>query len=73
MDKVAEQLSKLVEDLAASLTDAYKFDDGNASAGLRVRKSAQSAVKALKTLRKTVSLVKEERKAQPCAVVETAV
>lgn len=58
VDKLATVLAELQE----ALKDAEKFDGGNASAGVRLRKQAQEAVKGLKELRKAVSDVKTERK-----------
>lgn len=60
--KVHEALSVVMKQLELMLRDAEKFDNGNASAGTRVRKQAQEAIKSLKDLRKLVSDVKETRK-----------
>lgn len=60
---VVEKLTGLVTELQAALKDAEKFDGGNASAGVRLRKQAQVAVRSLKELRKAVSDTKAERKA----------
>lgn len=48
-------LSKVVSSLEELLQDCEKFDNGNVSAGLRIRKQAQGAVRELKVLRKLVS------------------
>ena len=42
--------------------DARKFDEGNDSAGVRVRVSAMEAIKALKELRREVQSIKVKRK-----------
>ena len=57
-------LAELVKELELSLRDAEKFDNGNASAGVRVRKKAQEAIAKLKDVRKLVSEVKEARKGE---------
>lgn len=62
LKKVSEALAELVKDLELSLRDAEKFDNGNASAGVRVRKKAQEAIAKLKDVRKLVSELKEARK-----------
>jgi hypothetical protein len=64
LQKVSEALQKLLGDLELSLRDAEKFDNGNASAGVRVRKKAQDAIQQLKDIRKLVSEVKESRKTE---------
>jgi hypothetical protein len=61
---IEEKISEVIEILCAAQADAGKFDAGNASAGTRIRKTAQDAVHALKDLRKTVSEVKNDRKNQ---------
>lgn len=63
--KVHDALLALLKDLELGLRDAEKFDSGNASAGTRVRKKAQDAIKHLKDLRKLVSEVKEARSDSP--------
>jgi hypothetical protein len=64
LKKVSEMLAELVKELELSLRDAEKFDNGNASAGVRVRKKAQEAIAKLKDVRKLVSEVKEARKGE---------
>ena len=59
---VLEKLSEVLKELELTLRDAEKFDGGNTSAGARVRKQSQVAVKALKDVRKTVQEVKVQRK-----------
>lgn len=64
LKKVSDVLAELVKELELSLRDAEKFDNGNASAGVRVRKKAQEAIAKLKDVRKLVSEVKETRKGE---------
>ena len=45
---VAELLSELIETLNGAVEDADKFDDGNQSAGTRVRKALQSVINGSK-------------------------
>jgi hypothetical protein len=59
---VENKLSEIIKLLCEASDDATKFDNGNSSAGTRVRKAAQDATHALKDLRKAVSEVKNERK-----------
>lgn len=61
---VVDKLTSLLSDLQSALRDAEKFEAGNASAGTRLRKQAQAAVKGLKEVRKAVSDLRTERKAQ---------
>jgi len=56
-----ESLKAIVDDLEASLSDAQKFDGGNASAGTRVRKAAQEAKKALQDLRLSIQETKNSK------------
>ena len=51
---VKVSLEQVVQQLTEALVDAEKTDNGNKSAGTRVRKAAQSAANALKDLRKQV-------------------
>lgn len=60
---VLDKLREIIANLEGGAVDAGKFDRGNASAGVRTRKRAQSCVVALKELRKLVSDVKKERQA----------
>ena len=57
-----ERLQRIVTSLHDRKLDARKFDEGNASAGTRVRVAAMEAIKALKDLRKEVQEVKGSRK-----------
>lgn len=58
---VAELLSELIETLNGAVEDADKFDDGNQSAGTRVRKALQSVINGSKELRKTVQEIKNSK------------
>ena len=59
-----EKLTLVLKELELSLRDAEKFDSGNTSAGARLRKQSQVAVRSLKELRKMVQDVKAARKAE---------
>ena len=48
---ITERLKTILEDLAAAEADALKCEEGNASAGRRVRKASMNAIKELKELR----------------------
>lgn len=61
MSNIQNELENIVNTLTAAITDAQKFDGGNASAGTRVRKAAMEATKNLKTLRATVTDIKNSR------------
>lgn len=58
---IAENLQSIIDTLTAAQADAEKFDNGNASAGTRVRKAAQEGKKALHALRGEVQQVKHAR------------
>lgn len=58
---ITTDLETIVNTLTAAIADANKFDNGNASAGTRVRKAAMEATKSLKNLRATVTEVKNAR------------
>ena len=55
---IENELQTIITNLNTALTDATKFDGGNASAGTRVRKAAMEATKSLKNLRATVTNIK---------------
>ena len=57
-----EKLQKILSELSLAVRDAEKFDNGNASAGRRVRKSAMDAIKELKELRASVMQELHKRK-----------
>jgi len=69
---VKDKLTTVLQELETALKDADKFDGGNASAGVRLRKQAQAAVRALKEVRKAVSDVRGQRKAEKPAKAPTA-
>jgi hypothetical protein len=56
---IVEKLKLILEELAAAEIDATKCEDGNASAGRRLRKASMNAIKDLKDLR---ALVLEKNK-----------
>lgn len=51
---ITERLKTIVEKLATAEADAQKCEEGNASAGRRVRKASMNAIKELKELRNLV-------------------
>lgn len=51
---ITERLLAIVEELATAEADAQKCEEGNASAGRRVRKASMTAIKELKELRNLV-------------------
>ena len=51
---ITEKLKAILEELASAEEDAQKCEDGNASAGRRVRKASMNAIKELKELRAAV-------------------
>ena len=51
---ITERLKTILEELAAAEEDALKCEEGNASAGRRVRKASMNAIKELKELRNAV-------------------
>jgi len=51
---ITERLKTIVEELASAEADAQKCEEGNASAGRRVRKASMNAIKELKELRNLV-------------------
>lgn len=56
-----EQVQALINTLEAALVDAEKFDNGNSSAGTRLRKAAQDGKAALQDIRVYVSETKTAR------------
>ncbi len=48
---IVEKLKLILEELEAAESDAEKCENGNASAGRRVRKISMQAIKELKELR----------------------
>lgn len=65
-DKVraSEIIEEAIKELQLTLRDAEKADAGNVSAGVRVRKRMQDAIKKLKDVRKVISDVKNALKAE---------
>lgn len=51
---ITERLKLILEELTAAEADAQKCEEGNASAGRRVRKASMTAIKELKELRNLV-------------------
>jgi hypothetical protein len=51
---IKDSLDQIISNLQTAAADADKFDTGNKSAGVRVRKAAQEATKALKVVRQDV-------------------
>jgi len=51
---ITEKLKEILEELATAEEDAEKCEQGNASAGRRVRKASMNAIKELKELRAAV-------------------
>ena len=51
---ITERLLAIVKELATAEADAQKCEEGNASAGRRVRKASMTAIKELKELRNLV-------------------
>tara|TARA_B100001248_G_scaffold258851_1_gene243843 strand:- start:8 stop:190 length:183 start_codon:yes stop_codon:yes gene_type:complete len=48
---ITDRLKVILEELSLAEEDAQKCEDGNASAGRRVRKASMNAIKELKELR----------------------
>lgn len=59
---VLETLNSIIECLKEAEADAAKVDKGNASAGVRLRKTAQVAVRSLKEMRLQVQEIKRHGK-----------
>ena len=51
---ITEKLKLILEELAKAEVDAAKCENGNASAGRRLRKASMNAIKELKDLRALV-------------------
>ena len=56
---ITERFKTILEELAAAEEDAQKCEEGNASAGRRLRKASMAAIKERKELR---ALVLEQTK-----------
>ena len=55
------RLLELMEQVKLILRDAEKFDKGNSSAGVRVRKDLMSATKEIKEIRQLILDAKKNR------------
>lgn len=62
--RASELIEEVMKELQLTLRDAEKADAGNVSAGVRVRKRMQDAIKKLKSVRKVISDVKNTLKAE---------
>jgi len=51
---ITERFKTILEELTAATVDAQKCEEGNASAGRRLRKASMTAIKELKELRALV-------------------
>ena len=51
---ITERFKTILEELSAAEADAQKCEEGNASAGRRLRKASMNAIKELKELRALV-------------------
>jgi hypothetical protein len=51
---ITERFKTILEELTAATADAQKCEEGNASAGRRLRKASMTAIKELKELRALV-------------------
>lgn len=61
MGEILNEIESLKIILDGALVDANKFDNGNASAGVRVRKAFKEVMDVCKEARKKVSDIKKER------------
>jgi hypothetical protein len=61
MFSLLDKMQKLAISIEESHDDAEKFDNGNASAGTRVRKKLLEVKKECDALRKTIQKVKNKR------------
>ena len=59
---ILERLQRIVKTLDDRKLDARKFDEGNDSAGVRVRVAAMEAINSLKECRKEVQAIRRDRK-----------
>lgn len=57
-DNIETMIQKMIANLENSLEDARKFDRGNKSAGVRVRKAMQEAKNAAQSVRERISEIK---------------
>lgn len=57
-------IEEAIRELELTVRDAEKADAGNVSAGIRVRKRMQEVIAKLKTVRKVISDIKHQLKAE---------
>lgn len=62
MKSVERELTEIADDLGKALQDARKFDNGNDSAGTRVRNVCQQARVRLFGIRNQITDIRHERK-----------
>jgi hypothetical protein len=62
MGKIETLINEMLNNLEDCLDDAKKFDNGNKSAGVRVRKTMQEIKTSAQTVRETVSEIKNAEK-----------
>lgn len=55
---ISDKLTQMMELISLSMTDAEKFENGNNSAGTRVRKNMQEIKKLAQSIRAQVSDIK---------------
>jgi hypothetical protein len=58
-----QKLQTIIDTLTASLSDAESFDNGNDSAGRRIRKLCQESKTSLQTFRQEIQAERLSRKA----------
>ena len=62
--RTSDLLEEAIKDLQLTIRDAEKADAGNVSAGIRVRKRMQEVIANLKLVRKVISDIKHNLKAE---------
>lgn len=62
--RASELIEEAMKELELTLRDAEKADAGNISAGVRTRKRMQEVIAKLKEVRKVISDVKHQLKAE---------
>jgi hypothetical protein len=65
-DKIrsSDVIEEVIKELQLTIRDAEKADAGNVSAGIRVRKRMQEAIAKLKSVRKIISDIRHQLKAE---------
>lgn len=65
-DKIrsSDIIEEAIKELELTIRDAEKADAGNVSAGIRVRKRMQEAIAKLKMVRKVISDIRHQLKAE---------